>query len=174
MCGRTGANAARFAANGDEVVHGLACERLLALRDEEPGQCIRPDSKIALDGSKLVAGDRMLDRQPILEPSYPKTRVVEVDLVTAEADRLADAQSVTKHRQNEQMIADSMAPVLGGVEQRGDFRFAQEILAPLMRVRGGHWDTFYISPAERGRRRHRNSADFLQRQDSTFYRMHLL
>jgi hypothetical protein len=41
---------------------------------------------------------RMLDRQPILEPSYPKPRVVEVDLVTAEADRLADAQiSALRH-----------------------------------------------------------------------------
>ncbi len=163
-----------FRGHGDEVVHGLACERLLALRDEGPGQRIRPDSKIALDGSKLVASDRMLDRQPILEPSYPKPRVVEVDLVTAEADRLANAQSVTKYRENEEMIADSMAPVLGGAEQGGDFRFAQEILAPLMRVRGGHRDTFYILPAEGGRRRHRNSADFLKRQDSTFYRMRLL
>src|SRR5208337_1719072 len=156
------------------VVHGLACERLLALRDEQPGQRIRPDSKIALDGSKLVAGDRMLDSQPILEPPHPKPRVVEVDLVTAQADRLADAQTVTKHHENEEMIADSMAPVLGGVEQGGDFRFAQEILAPLMRVRGGHRDTFYISPAEGGCRRHRNSTDFLWRQHGTFYRMRLL
>jgi hypothetical protein len=43
-----------------------------------------------------------------------------------------------------------------------------------MRVRGGHRATFYILPAEGGRRRHRNSADFLKRQDSTFYRMRLL
>ena len=84
----------------------------------------------------------MLDRQPILEPSYSKPRVVEVDLVTAAANRLADAQSVTKHRENEEMIADSMAPVFDGVEKCDDFRFPQEILAPLMRVRGGHGNFF--------------------------------
>jgi hypothetical protein len=89
----------------------------------------------------------MLDRQPILEPPHPKQRVVEVDLVASETDRLADAQTVPKHRENEEMIADSVAPVFGGVEQSGDFRFTQEILAPLMSVRGGHRDTFYISPA---------------------------
>ena len=90
----------------------------------------------------------MLDRQPILEPPHPKPRVVKVDLVAAEADRLADARTMTKHRENEEMIANSVATGLGGVEQGGDFRLARGIGSPLMRVRGGHRDTFYISPAE--------------------------
>jgi hypothetical protein len=52
-----------FGGHGDEVVHGLACERLLALRDEEPGQRIRPDCKIALDGSKAGTNEmRGFDR----------------------------------------------------------------------------------------------------------------
>ena len=163
-----------FRCHGDQVVHGLACERLLALRNEEPGQRILPDSKIALDGSKLVACDRMLDRQSILEPTYPEPRVIEVDLVTAKTDRLADAQTVTKHRENEEIIAGSISAVLGSVEQGGNFRLAQKILAPLMGVDGHHWDTFYISPAQSRRRRHRKSPESFRRQGSTFYRIRIL
>jgi hypothetical protein len=93
-----------FRGHANEVVHGLPRERLLALRHKEPGQRIRPDSKIAFDGSKLIASDRMLDCQAILEPLDPKPRMVDVDLVTAEADRLTDTQTMTKHRENEKVI----------------------------------------------------------------------
>jgi len=48
----------------------------------------------------------MLDRQPVLEPADPQPGVVEIDLVTAQADRLADAQTMAKHHQHEQVIAD--------------------------------------------------------------------
>ena len=47
-----------------------------------------------------------------------------------------------------------MTPGLGGVEQDGDFGIAQEILAPLMGIRGGSGRTFYISPPEGGYRHH--------------------
>jgi len=151
-----------FRGHGDEVVHGLARERLPALRDEEPGQRIRSDAKIALDGSKLVAGDGMLDRQTVFEPSYPEPRMVEVDLVTAQTDRLADAQTMTKHCENKEVIADAMSAVLGCVEQGGNFCLVQKILAPLMGVRSDRCLTFYISPAEGGRRRHRKSPEFFQ------------
>lgn len=158
----------------DEIIHGLAGERLLALRHEEPGQRIRAGGKVAFDGAEFVAGDRMLDCQPVLEPADPQPGVVEVDLVAAQADRLADAQAMTKHRQNEKVIADAMTPGLGGIEQGGDFGIAQKILAALMGIRGGCRNTFYISPAEGGRRHHRNPADFHRRHDSTLYRMRVL
>ncbi len=163
-----------FRGHGDEIIHGLARERLRALRHEEPGQRIRADGQISFDGAQLIAGDRMLDRQPVLEPADPQPRVVEVDLVAAQADRLADAQTMTKHRQNEQVIADPVAAGLGGVEQGGHFAVAQKILAPLMRIRGGGRQTFYISPLGEGSRHHRNSMDFRWRHDSTLYRMRVL
>lgn len=47
-----------------------------------------------------------------------------------------------------------MTPGLGGVEQDTDFTVAQKILASLMGIRGGGHDTFYISPAGGGCRRH--------------------
>src|SRR5271170_8505932 len=83
--------------HGDEIIYGLARERLLALRHEEPGQRIRASGKIAFDGAELVAGDRMLNCQPVLEPADPQPGVVEVDLVAAQADRLADAKTMAKH-----------------------------------------------------------------------------
>jgi hypothetical protein len=43
--------------------------------------------------------------------------MVEVHLVAVQADRLADAKTIAKHRQNEKVIAGSMTPGLGGVEQ---------------------------------------------------------
>ena len=80
--------------HGDEIIHGLAGERLLALRHKKPGQCILAGGKIAFDGAQLVAGDRMLDRQPVLKPADPQPGMVEVDLIAAQADRLADAQAM--------------------------------------------------------------------------------
>jgi hypothetical protein len=91
----------------------------------------------------------MLDRQPALEPPDPESRVVEVDLVTAEADRLADAQAVTKHHEDQEMIPDPVPSGLGGIEQGGDFGLSQKILAPLVGVGRSCRVTFYISPVGR-------------------------
>jgi hypothetical protein len=75
--------------------------------------------------------------------------VVEVDLVTAKADRLADAQTVTKHHEDQEMIPDPVPSDLGSIEQGGDFGLTQKILAPLVGVRRGCRATFYISPVGR-------------------------
>nr|WP_239992185.1 hypothetical protein [Rhodopila globiformis] len=132
--------------HSDEVIHGLPCEGLLALGQEKPRERIGPSAEIALEGSELVTGDRVLDGQPILEPLDPEPRVVEVDFVTAEADRLADTQTVTKHHEDQEMIPDPVPSGLGGVEQGSDFGFTQKILTPLMGVSRGRCVTFYISP----------------------------
>src|SRR3954451_20968136 len=105
-----------FSGHSDEVIHGLPCEGLLALGQEKPRERVGPRAEIALEGPELITGERVLDRQPILKPSDPEPRVVEVDFVTAEADRLADTQTVTKHHEDQEMIPDSMPSVLGGVE----------------------------------------------------------
>jgi hypothetical protein len=47
----------------------------------------------------------MLDRQPVLEPADPQPGMVEVDLIAAQAYRLADAQTMTKHHPSEKVIA---------------------------------------------------------------------
>src|SRR3954471_12535098 len=83
----------------DEVVHRLAGERLATLRDEQPRQPIRPRREIALDGAQLGPGDRLLDRQTILQPPHPQPRLIEVNLVTAKADRFTDAQPVAVHHE---------------------------------------------------------------------------
>ena len=72
--------------------------------------------------------------------------MVEVDVVSSETDQLADAQTMSVRRKDQEMIADPVPARFGGVEQGSDFGLAQKILAPLMGVRGGRRDTFYISP----------------------------
>jgi hypothetical protein len=138
-----------FRSHRDEVIHGLTCEGLLALGQEKPRERIGPSAEIALEGSELVTGDRVLDRQPALEPPDPEPRMVEVDFVTAEADRLTDAQTVTKHHEYQEMIPDPVPSGLGGIEQGGDFGLSQKILAPLVGVGRGCRATFYISPVGR-------------------------
>jgi len=100
--------------------------------------------------------------------------MVEIDLVAAQTDRLADAQAMAKHRQKQQVIADAMTPGLGGIEQDSDFTVAQEILAALMGIRGDGRRAFYISPPESRCRHHQSPADFRLRHRSTLYRMRLL
>jgi hypothetical protein len=63
---------------------------------------------------------------------------------------------------------------LGGIEQDSDFTVAQKILASLVGIRDGYPHTFYLSLAESRCRRHRSSADFQLRHDSTLYRMQIL
>jgi hypothetical protein len=135
-----------FSGHSGKVIHGLPCEGLLALGQEKPRERIGPSAEIALERSELVTGDRVLDRQPILKPSDPEPRVVEVDFVTAETDRLADTQTVPKHHEDQEMIPDPVPSGLGGIEQGDDFGLAQKILAPLMGVSRGCRVTFYISP----------------------------
>src|SRR3954464_6531925 len=62
-----GAEPRPLGGRADQVVHRLARERLVPLGDEQPGQPIRPHREIALDGAQLGAGDRLLDRQAVLQ-----------------------------------------------------------------------------------------------------------
>src|SRR5919199_6929389 len=62
-----GAEPRPLGGRADQVVHRLARERLAALGDEQPWQPIRPRGEIALDGAQLRPGDRLLDRQAILQ-----------------------------------------------------------------------------------------------------------
>jgi hypothetical protein len=71
----------------------------------------------------------MLDGQPTLEPSHPEPRMIEIDLIAAQADRLADPQTMAVHHQDQQIIANALPALLGGIDQAGDLRLAQEVLA---------------------------------------------
>jgi hypothetical protein len=105
----------------------------------------------------------MLNRQPVLEPADPQPGTVEIDLVTA--------QAMAKHHQIEKVSQLPMAPGLGGIGQGGDLAIAQTILGPLMGIRSRRQHTFHISPTKGRYHRHRSSADFRWRHDSTFYRV---
>jgi hypothetical protein len=66
---------------GDQVVHGLPGERLPAFGDEQPGEPIGAGGEVSLDRAQFVAGDRLLDREAILEPTYPQPGPLDIDLV---------------------------------------------------------------------------------------------
>lgn len=112
---------------------------------------------MALDGAQLVAGDRLLDRQPALEPAHPQPGAVE--LVATQADGLADPEAVAVHHQQEQVVAHAVPSGPGGVQQLGHLAGGQVILVALVPVggRGGAGRlTLDLSPFGRLRRHRRN------------------
>lgn len=62
----------------DEVVDRLAGEWLSALGQEQPRQLAPAHGEVAADRAQLVAGDRLLDRQPALETAYPQPGAIQV------------------------------------------------------------------------------------------------
>src|SRR5262245_46415053 len=53
------------------VVHRLPGHLGLPFGQEQPGQIVFPDGKVALDGAQLVACDGMLNAEVVLEPGHP-------------------------------------------------------------------------------------------------------
>ena len=107
--------------------------------------------QIALDRAKFITRDRLFDGESVLEAPNPEAGLIEVDVVAAQADRLADAQAVAVHHQHQQVIADAVSPPLGGLEQVRHLGLVQEILAPLMGISGDTRATFDISPLRQRR-----------------------
>jgi hypothetical protein len=104
----------------EEIIHRLAGERMSALGEEQPRQGIRVKREIAPNGAQFVAGDRLLDRETILQATHPQAGAIEIDLVAAQVGRFAHPQTVPIHHQDEQIIAHAMPPGLYRLKQRGD------------------------------------------------------
>jgi hypothetical protein len=49
--------------------------------------------QIALDRAEFIARDLLLDGQPVLETPNPEACLIEVEVVAAQANRLADSQA---------------------------------------------------------------------------------
>jgi hypothetical protein len=80
--------------------------------------------------------------------------MLKINLIAADADRLAHAQSMSEHHETQQMVADAVPALLEGVEERGNLGGAQEVFGALVGV--GGLNTFDISLLGRGRLTHRN------------------
>jgi len=80
-----------LASDAHDIIDGLAGELCLPLGNEQPRQVVFPGGEIALDGAQLIARDRMLHRQGILQTSYPQPRALQVDVVAAKCDRARPA-----------------------------------------------------------------------------------
>jgi hypothetical protein len=100
----------------DQVVDRLAGQRLGAFGDEEPREAVRSGGQVAFDRAEFVTRDRLLDGKAVLETPDPEAGLVEVNVVAAQTDRLADAQAMAVRHQHEQMIANAVSSPLGGLE----------------------------------------------------------
>jgi hypothetical protein len=76
----------------------------------------------------------VFDRQRVLEALDPHAGVRKVDLIAAHADCFADPQAVAVDHQQQHIIADAVAPLLGGLEELLNLGLVQEVLAPLVGV----------------------------------------
>jgi|SoiMethySBSTD1v2_1073268.scaffolds.fasta_scaffold47000_4 hypothetical protein len=66
---------------------------------------------------RVIPGDRMLDRQPVLEPPHPESCPLQVHTVAAERDCFRHAQPVPVHHQHQQVVAGAVPCLLGALEQ---------------------------------------------------------
>ena len=87
---------------------------------------------------------------------HPQHGAVEVQLVQPQADRLADPQAMAEHHEQQQVVARAVPAGLGRLQQGGEFGRGQEVLGPLVPVRGADGvrfrPTLYTSPLGRLRR----------------------
>ena len=92
--------------------------------------------------------DRMLDRERVLQASHPEPGALDIDCVAPHLDGLAHAQAVAVDRQQERVVADAVASLLGCLEQAADLRLSQKVLVAFVAIGRGHV-TLYISPLGR-------------------------
>ena len=59
--------------------------------------------------------------KPAFEAAHPQPRAVKVEFVAAQADGLADPQSVPVGHEQHQVVAHTMTAGLGGIQQLGHF-----------------------------------------------------
>ena len=87
------------------------------------------------------------DKEP-LEALHPKARPLDIEDTAAHLDGFADPQAVPVDHQDEHVVADAMAPFLGGLEQLIDLRTRQEVLRSLVGI-GRFRATLYFSSVGR-------------------------
>jgi hypothetical protein len=84
---------------------------------------------VPLNRSKFVAFDRSLGIERILSPPNPNASLFEIELVQPHRYRLRNAQGVAVHHEEQQMIANAVTTVLGGIEQPLDLGFIKVCVA---------------------------------------------
>src|SRR5262245_58691278 len=102
---------------GRESISRSRYELRLALSDEHPRQLVLAGGEVAFDGAEVVAGDGMLDGQRVLQAGNPETGALDVELISAHLDGLRDAQPVAIEHEQQRVVANAVAPLLGGLEQ---------------------------------------------------------
>ena len=75
----------------------------------------------------------MLDAQAALEASDPQPGTLDIELVAPHLDGLADPRAVPVDHEQKGVVANSGAPLLGGLEQAIDLRTVQKILRTLVK-----------------------------------------
>lgn len=133
-----------------DIVDSLPGQRLLPLRDEEPGQPVLALSKPTPDRAQLIAFDGMFDAEPAFQPRHPEAGLRQIDIITAERDGLRHPEPVAEQHQDEQVIASIVPANLGGCKKPVDLREAKIFPPALMRIGGPFGITLDISPCGHG------------------------
>lgn len=134
----------------DDVVYGLPCEGLLPLGDEEPGEGILPAREPALDSPQFFARDWLLDAEPVLQPRDPDPRLLEIHISPSKCDRFGDAQAVPEHHQDQEVIANAVAALLGCSEEPVNIRLTKVVPPPNVGIGRAVIVTLDTSPGGHG------------------------
>jgi hypothetical protein len=163
-----------FRRHCDDPVHGLPGQGMAPFGDEQPGEVILAQGEPATKGAQFVAGDRLLDGQPILEPGNPKPGLGKVDIVTAQRNGFRHPEAMPIHHEDQKVIPDPMAALLGRLEQRVDLGLTEKITPSFVGICSLDGGTLYISPLGHAPDLSRNSLIWRRATEPTVYKMRVL
>ena len=128
------------------VVHCLPGEWLLAFGNEQPRKRIVAMREPAADDAQLVARNRLLDAETVLQTADPHPRLRRIDMLPPQTNGLADPKPVPEHHQKQEMIPNAVAALLRGRKEPVNLRLSEVVAAALVGIRGAGLFTFYILP----------------------------
>lgn len=119
---------------GNEIVDGLAGQRLATFREKQPRHSILPHRQDTPQGAELVSGQGLVSGKTAFQPPDPDVSGCEVEIGAPEHDQLADPQPVAVHQQQHEVIARAMPAGFRRRQQPRHLGRSQIIPAAPMRI----------------------------------------
>lgn len=73
--------------------------------------------RVTFDGSKLVTGQRMLNRQSVFESVDPDPTMLKIQMGGLQSDGFGDSEPVPVHEKDEEVISDAVLGFSGGIKK---------------------------------------------------------